>query len=260
MPGRLRTASRPSKTVIERASYDKVEAPPGNGQAHRADARTPASVCPGAHHYFTWTDRQPQPYVSRGPRLPRTRHSPGLRAAVTGPRTFTRCTDPSPSSTLSRRTSWAASSRSWVAQAVESAATVSSPSVSDSGVVWAASSGPTISAHRPNTEPVAAASVHPWSPIRPSIAAVSGCGSSRRSRRPERPGEPGRAGEPGGPAGRSVPGPAGRAGLFPLARDSALARCSASRASRARSGAACWRPGRCPGRGPFGRRASCPVS
>src|SRR5438128_2102403 len=29
MPGRLRTASSPSRTVIDRASYDKVETPPG---------------------------------------------------------------------------------------------------------------------------------------------------------------------------------------------------------------------------------------
>ena len=64
---------------------------------------------------------------------PGTRQPPRCRGGA-GPRTLTRRTVPSPSSALSRRTSCGASSRTWVAQAVESAVTASSPSANASGL------------------------------------------------------------------------------------------------------------------------------
>ena len=73
-----------------------------------------------------------------------------------GPRTLTPVTVPLPSSEFSLRMSWARSSLTCVAQAVESAMTSSSPSVKPPGLVWAASASPTICSHRPNTEPTAA--------------------------------------------------------------------------------------------------------
>src|SRR6202034_1881891 len=73
IPGRLRTASRPSKTVIERASYDKAEAPPGTG-GHRADAIPPCDG-PGAHPYFTWANHLAQP-LATSPRGVATRRYP----------------------------------------------------------------------------------------------------------------------------------------------------------------------------------------
>src|SRR5262249_12287256 len=121
-------------------------APPESGtSAWVARGRFPDCDCPCTLTYFTCLHRQPQPYrptrrhvptgpdryqpyVSRGPRLPCTRHWPGRRGWAPGPSTLTRRTAPSPSSALSLRTRSAASSRSWVAQAVESAMTVSSPS------------------------------------------------------------------------------------------------------------------------------------
>src|SRR6266487_5195493 len=84
MPGRLRTASRPSRTLIERASYDKVEAPLGTDTRGRRKPPPP----PWCTYHFTWEHRQAQPYVSRGPRLSRTRHWPGCGGAA-GPRTLT---------------------------------------------------------------------------------------------------------------------------------------------------------------------------
>src|SRR6185437_13382740 len=117
--------------------------------------RQPGSCCPTCR-----LSRVYYPYVSPGPLLPGTRHPPRCRGGA-GPRILTRRTDPSPSSVLSRLTSTVASSRTWVAQAVESAVTVSWPSAKLSGRVCAARSAPTISAHRPNTEPIAARCCQP---------------------------------------------------------------------------------------------------
>src|SRR5690242_6335443 len=180
------------------------------------------------------------PYVSPGPLLPGTRQPPRWRGAA-GPRTLTRRTEPSPSSELSRLTSTGASSRTWVAQAVESAVTASSPSAKLSGWVCAARSAPTISAHRPNTDPIAARCCQPCESSSPPIALDSDCGSSRRGRpRLAAPGAPAEAAadRPGrsGSSFWSGPGPRPKpAGRSPRARASALATASASTASRARS-------------------------
>jgi hypothetical protein len=69
--------------------------------------------------------------------------------------------------------------RTWVAQAGESAETVSSPASKDSGFVCRASWGPTMSTQWPKTAPTAALSRQPRADRRPPTAAVSGCGSSR---------------------------------------------------------------------------------
>jgi hypothetical protein len=79
-------------------------------------------------------------------------------------------TVPFPSSVFSLCTSVAASNLTCVAQAVESAMTSSSPSVKAPGLVWAAIAAPTISSHRPNTDPTAAAVRQPWSSSSPPMA------------------------------------------------------------------------------------------
>jgi hypothetical protein len=59
-----------------------------------------------------------------------------------------------------------------VAQADESAETVSSPDSNDSGFVWRANWGPTMSGQWPKTAPTAALSRQPRADRRPPKAAV----------------------------------------------------------------------------------------
>ena len=69
-----------------------------------------------------------------------------------------------------------------VAQAVESARTVSTPSVKVTGSTWAAMSGPTISGQRPMTEPTATSTFQPR-----STSSRSSWSPSRVGSRPSRP-------------------------------------------------------------------------
>src|SRR6478736_3571517 len=115
--------------------------------------KTGVSYSPHAPGGLTPRDRSPQtraaqPYVSRGPG-PWDRRSPRLQVGALGPSTFSSATVPSPTSASSRDRIEEDSSRIWVAQAVESARTVSTPSAKVSGVQWAATSPPTMLAHRP---------------------------------------------------------------------------------------------------------------
>jgi hypothetical protein len=148
---------------------------------------------------------------------------------------------PAPSSSAKRFCSWGASSRSWVAQASESAVIQSSPSSNDSGLVWAASWGPTISGHLPKMPPTAARCCQPRVERRPSTAVFSGCGSSLCGRADQEGGSwlstvaPDRSDESSFETPR--PGwlfPA--CGRSPRAQASALALARASVASRTRSG------------------------
>ena len=100
-----------------------------------------------------------------------------------------------------------------MAQAAESAATTSSPSSKASGLVCAARSGPTISAHRPNTAPDRRPL--PPAPGRQQAAdgGGSGCGSSRRGRADQR--GSGRASQPPVRTPRAVRWRAARLGGLP---------------------------------------------
>src|SRR5579863_2809443 len=142
-----------------------------------------------------------------------------------------------PSSSASRLSSCGAIRRSWVAQAGESAETVSSPESKDSGLLCWASCGPTMSCQWPKTAPTAAFSRQPLADSRPPTAAVSGWGSSRLGRGDHEAAEAD-SGETtprsASPCGACWRGPA--PGRSPLAQASALARARASAASRARSG------------------------
>ena len=119
MPGRFRTASRPSSTVIERASYDKWELHPARSRARhppcRQCARTP---------YSSWEFGMTRAFLAvRVAVSPASWHPPSATLPRAGrPLTLTRRTVPSPSSELSLRTSIDASSLTCVAHAVESAA------------------------------------------------------------------------------------------------------------------------------------------
>ena len=104
-----------------------------------------------------------------------------------GPTTVTRVTVPSPRSAFSRATRVGASSRTWVAHAVDSARTVSTPSRHPSGRQWAARlrrrrPGPTCPPRRrprPRWPPLVAR------PGRPP-GARSAAGLGRRDRTPDR--------------------------------------------------------------------------
>ena len=141
-------------------------------------------------------------------------------ARCVGPTTTTRRTVPSPSSSLSRLTRLGARRRTWVAQAVESARTVSSASVYRSALVWAATSGPTMWSHRARAPATATSVVEPRSLTSRSMVLSSTCGSrssgaaperaarSPRDRRPPRPdrASPRRRPDPPGPwPGRAWP-------------------------------------------------------
>src|SRR4051794_14327123 len=68
---------------------------------------------------------------------------------------FTEVTTPSPTAAAILANSWACTIRNWVAHAVDSADTVSTPSLSDAGAAWSAIWSPTTSRQRPNTAPSA---------------------------------------------------------------------------------------------------------
>src|SRR5690625_282390 len=141
-------------------------------------------------------------------------------------------TTPSPTSSASRRSSWGWSSRSWVAQAVESARTTSTASSKVSTTQWSASWSPTISRHRPTTPPMLTGALQPRSAMSLSTMGPRSWGSRREGAEPlptsPRPGP-----------GRNLRVPAGgRPGAVrrkPLAAAAARAR---ARAWRAGSGAA----------------------
>jgi len=83
-----------------------------------------------------------QPYVSLGPR-PFTTRGPARQEGASGPRTVMPETRFCPTTSVIWRCRESVNSRTWVAQAVESARRTSSPSVQDSMTTCAATSGPT---------------------------------------------------------------------------------------------------------------------
>ena len=115
--------------------------------------------------------------------VPRARASrgsagrPRFHDGALGPTTLSSLTAPAPISSSIRASIDDASRRIWVAQAVESARTVSTPSTKVSGSTWPAMSGPTISGHRPITEPTATSTFHPRSSSRRSSWSPSSAGS-----------------------------------------------------------------------------------
>lgn len=154
-----------------------------------------------------------------------------------GPMTRMRVTEPAPSAARRCR-SWVARSLTWVAHASESATRVSSPSLNDSGRVWAASWGPTISGHFAKIVATAARGCQPLADSRPVTAVSRGWGSSLL-------GLADHSGESGLSAARCVrselpeakrPEAAAACGRSPLAHASALALARASVARRTRSG------------------------
>ena len=110
----------------------------------RRPGRTrPLAVARTAHRWLALVVRRlPQPYVSRGPR-PRTVRGPFFQLGAVGPTTRNRVTTSPPTWARSLPRIVGASSRSCVAQAVDSATTSSSPSVRVCGAQCAAMSGPT---------------------------------------------------------------------------------------------------------------------
>src|SRR6478672_12895047 len=94
------------------------------------------------------------PYVSLGPR-PLTVRPPLRQFGAAGPSTWMLVTTPSPSSVRNFSSRLLLSSRSCVAQAVESVRTCKVVSVKLSGVQCAEISGPTSTAHCAMTEPTA---------------------------------------------------------------------------------------------------------
>src|SRR5215510_2952615 len=96
---------------------------------------------------------------------------------VTGPTIFSDVTTPSPTAAAILANSCACTIRSCVAQAVDSADTVSTPSFSEVGVAWAAICSPTTPDQRPKTDPSATRPDQPRLRARSRVAAPSGCGS-----------------------------------------------------------------------------------
>jgi hypothetical protein len=99
-----------------------------------------------------------------------------------GPRTRRWVMVPAPRCSDRRARIWGVSRRSWAAHVSESAVTVSSPLSKDSGVVWAATWGPTITGQLPKTEPTAARACQPLAERRSPRAVLRSSGSSRLGR------------------------------------------------------------------------------
>ena len=160
------------------------------------------------------------------------------RFLLDGPRTRRWVTVSAPSSSARRWRIWGASRRSWDAHASESAATVSSPWSNVSGVVWAATWGPTIAGQLPKTEPTAARACQPRAESRSPRAVLRSSGSSRlgRADQIEEIGVSGVGGVRSGSAEEDWREPAVGWGRSPRAQASALALARASVASRMRSG------------------------
>ena len=125
---------------------------------------------------------------------PLTRNLPWRQVGESGPRTSTRVTDPSPTASLSLATIWGAMVRSWVAQAVESVRTTTTPSSYVSGVECAATDSPTTSAQRSSSVWIETLISQPRSAMYESRTRPARFGSSRvvaRARHLRRRGRPG---------------------------------------------------------------------
>ena len=121
--------------------------------------------------------------AARGCRAGRTRRAATRAAAGRPRRSGSPC--PSPSSSLSRWVTIGASNRNWVAHAVESARAVSRPSTKRSGRQCAATSPPTMVAHRPNTPCTASSVLQPCSATSRDIARPTAWGSRSSGPAPE---------------------------------------------------------------------------
>ena len=108
--------------------------PPYSGVAPRC------SVAPSRRRVAARGRRRLSRRCRAGPR-PRTVRGPCRQLGADGPTTRIRAPRPGRPPRPSRASSWRCSVRSWVAQAVDSACSTSSPSRSDSGVQWSAMSG-----------------------------------------------------------------------------------------------------------------------
>src|SRR4051794_7295296 len=117
-----------------------------------------------------------QPYVSRGPR-PRTRNGPCRQSGAVGPCTRSERTTPGPTPAAIRSSTCRLSSRIWVAQAVDSATQVSSPSTSRTGRQCAAISAPTIWSHLADSPAERTVASQCCARTRSSREAPSGAGS-----------------------------------------------------------------------------------
>ena len=164
------------------------------------------SARPSDRHVAGWLRVSRRCRADRGRRA--TDRGPFFQLGPRGPSTSITVTVPCPSSSLSRRTTVGASSRSWVAQAVESVRTTSRPSSNDSGVQWAATSSPTSSAQRAKTPCTRRSRSQPWSATsRPTVVSRI-CGSRSSGWAPGRlrP-RTGRLGSVAALAGPASPGP-----------------------------------------------------
>ncbi len=119
---------------------------------------------------------RPHPYVSRGPR-PDTCRGPLRQLGAAGPWIRIRLTTPLPTTPAILTSNCPCSNRNCVAQAVEVACTVSSPSRSAIGWACSATSSPTSCVHCPNTCPVASRVFQPRSTARRETILPKGCGS-----------------------------------------------------------------------------------
>ena len=99
---------------------------------------------------------------------------------------------PCPTPTAIRWSSWRDRVRSWVAQAVDSACSTSSPSRSDSGVQWSAMSEPTSCGQRPRTVASVSRGDQPRSSDTRATSRPNGCGSRSSGPGPGPPAPPAR--------------------------------------------------------------------
>src|ERR1700744_2520330 len=102
---------------------------------------------------------------------------PFRHVGATGPVILRLFTTPSPTSAAIFASTWLWMIRNWVAQAVDSAATVSTPSRKLVGVAWSAMFEPTTAGHRPKTAPSATRDDQPRFLATSRVTLARVCGS-----------------------------------------------------------------------------------
>src|ERR1700744_4917881 len=102
---------------------------------------------------------------------------PFLHVGAAGPVILTLFTTRSPTSAAILASTWFWMIRNWVAQAVDSAATVSTPSRKLVGVAWSAMFDPTTAGHRPKTAPSATRDDQPLFLATSRVTLARVCGS-----------------------------------------------------------------------------------